>query len=395
MRNPFAPQAWPQLLRIAVAASAVCCMAGEAAAQDEPVGRPPTANDALRLRVAGIEATADGVRRYLQRVLDDAEQGERRSEQLIVDLGDSQFRVRERATRELAEMAFPPLPLLEQATEDQDPERRLRARTVLALLAYRESSSLLLPVMRAVAENELEVGLPLLVRVLDRAQSPVIRDAVLAAMIATIAPSDRQVAEALLERDELELRNFGRRLLAHLRDPTAKPLLEGTFEAVELKPGNVAGGGSNLVQGWEFEPRTKLIVTSLGIYDARADGLADAHQVAIWDLNDRKSPVAESRFDEGADAELVGHFRYQAVTPVELEAGRKYAVVAHYPSPHDSSVSMSNPSGLTLKFADHLLMGGRRYTFPHEQMAFPDRSQGDLNTATFGPTFRFRANPSY
>ncbi|HEX5103858.1 MAG TPA: hypothetical protein VFV87_08620, partial [Pirellulaceae bacterium] len=55
----------------------------------------------------------------------------------------------------------------------------------------------------------------------------------------------------------------------------------------------------------------------------------------------------------------------------------------------DSTVSMINPQGLVLEYADHVEPLGRRYSFPHKEMAFPAQRGEGARNATIGPTFRF------
>ncbi len=160
------------------------------------------------------------------------------------------------------------------------------------------------------------------------------------------------------------------------------------MDAVFVKPGGTSSGGGNLVNGWEFVPKTAITVTHLGVYDHRQDGLATPHEVAIWDIDERGS-VASATVPAGLQAPLVGTFRMAPVNRVKLEAGRSYAIVAHYPTPNDSTVSLINPAGLVIEYAPQLTVVGRRYSLPHQQMAFPDRSTQNPVDASIGPTFRF------
>jgi hypothetical protein len=53
---------------------------------------------------------------------------------------------------------------------------------------------------------------------------------------------------------------------------------------------------------------------------------------------------------------------------------------------------MDNPSSLTVKFADHLEVIGRRYTFPHKGMAFPEQLAANVDSASLGPTLRYEVS---
>jgi hypothetical protein len=314
-----------------------------------------------------------------------------RIDKLIGQLGDQDFATRERATQQLSRGGPAIEAKLKAARESSDPEVALRAESILRDRTSTRSS-LALSVLQLVKEKQLAVGLPLLLKVHGRAASAAEQEAAVAAMLAIVEPTDREWVAGLLKQDDRDLRNVARRLLAHLDRAPAAPLLEGVFDAVFVKPGIVAGGGPNLIQGWEFEAKANLTVTHLGIYDDSSNGLAQAHAVAIWDIKDAAKAVAEQTIPAGEEAPLAGVFRMMPVERARLEKGKRYAIVAHYDEPADSAVSMTNPSSLTVKFADHVEVIGRRYTFPHKGMAFPDQLQADVDSATLGPTLRYEVS---
>ena len=111
--------------------------------------------------------------------------------------------------------------------------------------------------------------------------------------------------------------------------------------------------------------------------------------MAIWDIEETTTPLALGTVPSGQEAPLAGRFRCVPVAPVTLKAGKKYAIVAHYPAGDDSTVSLTNPSGLTLEFAQHLDVHTRRYSFPHKAMAFPSNRGSEVREAMVGPTFRY------
>jgi hypothetical protein len=373
---------------------AVCVLAAFAAAArgQEPGGtdKPAPGDAAETLKAAGIEPSAQGVRQFLEAAI--APESEREVERLIQQLGDPLFSVRETATRRLSALPLLPGEKLEAAALSDDPERAFRAKLILA--AIREATDTpLRAALRLVREKRLDVEPALLLRLLERSDDRANREALVRAMAAVVRPEHRPLAEDLLKRDDAALRNVGRRLLAQLTRPGEAPLLEGAFEAVFVKTGGIAGGGSDLICGWEFKPKSALTVTHLGLLDHGADGLNVPHEVAIWRLDAHDKPLALATVPAGKAAELSGVFRYVPVEPVALAAGESYVVVAHYANPTDSSVSMINPSGLVVKFSEHLEVVGRRYTFPHARMAFPAQSQTDPKHASLGPSFRYEASP--
>ena len=338
-----------------------------------------------QLRQAGIEPTEPGVRAYLD-MLVSPELG-RQIDGWIAELGEEQYVTRQHASQRLMTLGPVGIEKLQAASKSADAERAWRARSIVNELKSSESSPLSWA-LQAVRDKRLAVGLPLLLKVREQTASAQLQEAAVAAMLAIVKETDRPLAEKLLEDDDRNVRNAGRRLLARL-DRNGEPLLEGTFEAVALQPGSVAGGGPNLVQGWEFEVKSDLVVTHLGIYDEAKNGLTSPHALAIWDVADNSAPVVDQIIPVGEAAELGGVFRLVPVEGTVLKVGRRYAIVAHYPDPRDSAVSLVNPSGLTIEYAPHLEVLGRRYSFPHGDMAFPASRQEGVKHATHGPTFRY------
>lgn len=357
---------------------AVLLIAGAGSA-DQPL------SSESRLQAAGIEPSQVGVRRYLESLLDP--ELEKLADKLIAQLADPDYETRERATRLLSNIAFLPVEKLEAAGRSPDAELAFRAKTLARAGQLQESP--LAAALALVEEKQLAVGVPLLLEIRKRTTSPRVQEAATRAMLAIVKDSDLAAAKELLKHPELAMRNVARRLVARLENPNAAPLLEGTFDAVQLKPGHVAGGGPNLVCGWEFKPKRDLTVTHLGIYDHRSNGLSAPHEIAIWDVENSKAPVALETALEGKTAPLAGVFRFVPVERSELKAGRRYAIVAHYRDTSDATVSMVNSAGMSVEFAAHLEIGGRRYSFPHPKMAFPAELTPGADNASLGPTFRF------
>lgn len=70
-----------------------------------------------------------------------------------------------------------------------------------------------------------------------------------------------------------------------------------------------------------------LSVTSLGVYDANADGLASINQVGLW--SNSGTLIASLTFSAGTGDTLSGSFRWRTLaTPVTLTAGTTYRLGA-------------------------------------------------------------------
>jgi hypothetical protein len=339
-----------------------------------------------RLRAAGIEPTLDGVRGYLESLLDPAR--DKQVDAWIADLGNADYAVRERASLRLAQLDFVAAQKLQAATNSPDPERAWRAKLIQG---GRAESGPLLAALRLVEEQQLPVGVPLLLRIRTLTASPALQVVLMRAMLAIVTESDRAALASLDKSDDQALRGIARRLLSRLDGPGAAAVAVGDkIEAVKLRPGQVSGGGRNLVDGWEFRPKADIVVTDVGLYDAGGDGLASAHEIAIWDVEEPATPLVQETIFRGQSAPLVGSFRFVPTTPVKLLAGHHYAIVAHFPDGNDPTVGLINPTGLSIEYAEQIETLGRRYAFPHDTMAFPGKLTEGEKHAKHGPTFRFR-----
>jgi len=86
--------------------------------------------------------------------------------------------------------------------------------------------------------------------------------------------------------------------------------------------------GVDSVDGYEFSVgAADLLVTSLGFWDARGDGLVAAHPVGVWDTSGRL--IGQGEVKSGTTSPLVGEFRWEdAVAPFILEANHTYVIGA-------------------------------------------------------------------
>lgn len=85
----------------------------------------------VTLREAGVAPTKEGLSNYLLSLIP-SEENEAVAQELVRRLGHNSFAVREAAEVALASMPNPPLELLQNATQSDDPETRYRARSILA-----------------------------------------------------------------------------------------------------------------------------------------------------------------------------------------------------------------------------------------------------------------------
>ncbi len=95
------------------------------------------------------------------------------------------------------------------------------------------------------------------------------------------------------------------------------------------------GSQGNGTAGFGFSiTGPSMQVTALGIWDENGDGLAQAHEVGLW--NSTGTLLASVVVPSGTAATLVGEFRYvDLASPVMLQTNQTYVLGAHYQSPAD------------------------------------------------------------
>lgn len=363
------------------------CVCTIASAQPVYSQQQPAEGDAAdRLRAAGIEPTTVGIQAYLRQLT--GVEAQQNVVKLIADLGSEEFATREKASRALADLVPLPIAALTAATKGDDAERAWRAERLLKQVRPQNDKTLS-AALEFITQQKLAVGMPLLLKIYQQLEAADAKAATLAALLATVQENDRAAVEALAKHMDKTLQDVGRLLLARLDKKELPHDLARSFDAVKVTPGSVAGGGPNLISGWEFKTKVDLTVTHLALYDRKPYGLAQPHEVAIWDLDNDQKPLVVETIPAGEKAPLAGEFRLVPVARTRLQADRRYAIVAHFADPSDSTVSLVNPGGLTIEYAAHLEALGRRYTFPHKAMAFPAKFQPGREHASIGPSFKY------
>jgi HEAT repeat protein len=133
------------LLRLLVAAAAIGVQSGAFAQEQSYVAQ---------LRAAGISPTREGIAKYLQSLVPNEER-QRQLQDLVQQLGDSNFNVRQQAQAALEEMPSPPVDLLRQAADSSDAEIRFRARQILAAVSGGDSRLAIQAVLNYIVDRRL------------------------------------------------------------------------------------------------------------------------------------------------------------------------------------------------------------------------------------------------
>ena len=110
-------------------------------------------------------------------------------------------------------------------------------------------------------------------------------------------------------------------LLASIAAPTLA--VTGTPGAT-TDESNIFSGDGPWTLGWTFTVNTSITVVALGAWDSNGDGFADSHAVGLWE--DGGALLASTPVSSGDT--LIANFRYAAIGPVTLAAGRTYVVGA-------------------------------------------------------------------
>ena len=87
--------------------------------------------------------------------------------------------------------------------------------------------------------------------------------------------------------------------------------MAGADIAMDVTNQGTVGFNGIWTLGYEFTANTDMEITHLGILDRDADGLAEAHDVAIWDSAGNLIVTASV----GNADPITGFFRYASVAP--------------------------------------------------------------------------------
>ena len=134
--------------------------------------------------------------------------------------------------------------------------------------------------------------------------------------------------------------------------------------------------------GYEFIPDEDINLFSLGFFDDGANGLADAHQVGVWDS---AGNLIVSATVDSSDP-LTGKFRYTSVAPVTLTGGETY-IIGGYNYVNDAAIR--NDLGVTGFVDPSITITAGRWT--NGGLAFPGSSTGDPNIFYNTVSFEFES----
>jgi hypothetical protein len=168
----------------------------------------------------------------------------------------------------------------------------------------------------------------------------------------------------------------------------------GCFALTPLRAGTLAVSFDNLTGeslasgpftlGWSITMKDDLHLFALCLFDDSQNGLAESHDVGIWDSNG--SLLASTTIQSGTVDPLDSQFRVVPVSPITFLAGQTYYIGALF---LDGTDNLIFPDGTIVNFATAPEM-----TFDANQyvaggtLSFPFNSVGTA-PGYFGPNFEF------
>lgn len=162
----------------------------------------------------------------------------------------------------------------------------------------------------------------------------------------------------------------------------------GHRPAISFDRVGTAGGGltTTVTDGWEFSVDSPIVISALGVWDQKSDGLGTEVPVGIWD-NTGKLMVSAT-VPGGQDAELVDGFRYVSTKPHLLPAAKGYVIGAFYtPETKDFVVGGGTANAF---YADQAIRWDRRRRHLAPELALPPAlNESSMNLpGGFGPNFK-------
>ena len=146
--------------------------------------------------------------------------------------------------------------------------------------------------------------------------------------------------------------------------------------------GNGSESTAGATSGFRFKPNQPIRITSLGVVDSGAPGLAIDHPVGLW--TDSGVLLASAVVPAGDGAPLIDGFRYVNIDPIQLDPEQTYRVGALFV--FRTADSYFNRIQRTAPPQIMLLDPGRKWSTVSPNLAFPATS---FNSEAAAANFRF------
>lgn len=142
--------------------------------------------------------------------------------------------------------------------------------------------------------------------------------------------------------------------------------------------GDTLNGTGTFTYGWEFNVLSEITIDNLGVYDNQQDGLAESHEVGIW--NSAGTLLVSTTVGAGTGSTLDGIFRMQDVVDTVLSIGTGYVIGAT-----NWDVDMLSASAASLVSAPSISFVESRFLYTGGNLLRPTSTIGRLGY--FGPSF--------
>jgi hypothetical protein len=148
----------------------------------------------------------------------------------------------------------------------------------------------------------------------------------------------------------------------------------------------IFGIDAPITVGFQFTTNQAITVTDLGIFDSGQNGLAERHEIGIF--NSGGTLLASAFTDAGTVDPLLNQFRYVPISPLVLAGGQDYRIGAFYLGSDLVVVGFGGATGFATDPA--ITFVGDRYSPapPVITLSDPTSSFG-ANPGLFGPNFQF------
>ena len=159
-------------------------------------------------------------------------------------------------------------------------------------------------------------------------------------------------------------------------------------------------GAVTTTRGWEFTVNETITVTAIGVFDDEVNfnspateqsfpGLAQAHEVALWDVSDTSKPLSSGIvLADQASTLCQDGYRYAPIDPTTLTPGNNYVAAVFWPGDDGSGNFDPYPdtqsSGATITVDPRINLVQARFKLFGGPFEFPGNGQGGDTSSYLG-----------
>lgn len=159
---------------------------------------------------------------------------------------------------------------------------------------------------------------------------------------------------------------------------------------------SLASAPTSVTAGYAFSLTQPTTLTSLGVWDRGADGLAEAHEVGIWTSSGVLQGSVTVPLGTGGtlvpSADAVNGWRFASIADLPLAIG-DYVIGAAYSGTNTDDIAFQVPSG-DVSLSTGISWGVASVAFGFPPLAFPDTAIVGDDFGYFGPNFQVVPEPS-